>query len=463
VSVRPRSLLAYALLCALGTLAIAASPRLQLAYENSAMKVALETTATLAAVVTSYLLLGRVQRTRSLDELVLTCGLTALAFSNFVFAVLTAIGAPKTQEVMWEPLVGTAASACLIAVSSVLPQRRLSLSESGARYVVFGVATASVAVMLVIVADPHNFLPQAVYAGAPTAAANEPRLVGHPILVAVQWLLGVTYVVAAVGFGRKSNETKDELYAWFAVACTLAAAARLSYLTYPSLQPSWLYSGDLFRLGFYIVLLIGAAREIASYWASNVEAAQLEERRRIARDLHDGLAQEIAFIGRNAALLRDEGADPELADRIAAAAERARLESRSVIEALTARLDQPLDRALILAAQEAEARYGASVHVKTPQLVIVPPARREALLRIATEAIANAARHGGADKVEVELDRVPDGTRLRVIDRGRGFDPSAGRRPGFGLISMRERAEALGGSFEIQSRPGWGTEVEVVV
>jgi signal transduction histidine kinase len=229
------------------------------------------------------------------------------------------------------------------------------------------------------------------------------------------------------------------------------------------LERASLYSGDLFRLGFYIALLIGAAREIASYWASNVEAAQLEERRRIARDLHDGLAQEIAFIGRNAKLLRDEVSDPELVDRIAAAAERARLESRSVIGALTARLDQPLDRALVAAARDAESRYGASVSVRTPQLVVVPPARREALLRIAIEAIANAARHSGATEVHVELERLDNGTLLRIVDHGRGFDPTAGRKSGFGLISMRERAEAIGGRLEIESRPGWGTQVEVVV
>jgi signal transduction histidine kinase len=276
-------------------------------------------------------------------------------------------------------------------------------------------------------------------------------------------LLALTYAAAAFGFARRIRETNDDLSGWLAVACILGATARLSYLTYPSLQTGSLYSGDIFRFGFYVALLAGAAREIASYWASNVEAAQLEERRRIARDIHDGLAQEIAFIGRNAALLRDEVDDPELADRISAAAERARQESRSVIQALTARLDEPLDRALAAAAHEAELRYGASVSVKMPQLVIVPPARREALVRIATEAIANAARHSGTTEVRVELERLDGGTLLRVVDRGRGFDTTDAGCPGFGLISMRERAEAIGGHLEIQSRLGWGTQVEVVV
>jgi signal transduction histidine kinase len=272
------------------------------------------------------------------------------------------------------------------------------------------------------------------------------------------------FLIAALGFAERSRETNDELSGWLAIASILAVAARANYIVYPSSHSMWLYSGDLFRLGFYVALLIGAAREISSYWASNVEAAQLEERRRIARDLHDGLAQEIAFIKRNATLLRDENTqDPELVDRIIAAAERARLESRSVISALTARLDASLDRALVEAAKEAEERYGAEIDVKVPQLVILPPARREALLRIATEAIANAVRHGGVNKVRVELEHVDGGTMLRIVDRGRGFDLAAGGRTGFGLISMRERAEAIGGRFEVRSQPGLGTRIEVLV
>jgi signal transduction histidine kinase len=317
--------------------------------------------------------------------------------------------------------------------------------------------------MLVVIADPGGVLPEAAYAAAPTGT-SQPMLVGHAVLLTVQLLLGLIFLIAALGFAERSRVTHDELSGWLAIASILAVAARATYIAYPSTHSTWLYSGDLFRLGFYVALLVGAAREITSYWASNVEAAQLDERRRIARDLHDGLAQEIAFIKRNATLLRDEGGnDPELVDRIIAAAERARLESRSVISALTSRLDASLDRALVEAAKEAEERYGAAVDVQVPQLVILPPARREALLRIATEAIANAARHSGVDKVRVELENVDGGTMLRIVDRGRGFDPAAGGRTGFGLISMRERAEAIGGRFEVRSQPGLGTRIEVLV
>jgi signal transduction histidine kinase len=464
VSARPQKLLVCAVLCGLATAGIALLPGLRFAYNNAALKIALETTATLAALVASFLLLGRVQRTRWLDELVLACGLTILAVSNFFFAVLASVLAPESNRlVMWEPLVGSTAAALVIATSALIPRRELSLTPQSARRTVFTISGALVVLMLVLIADPGGFLPEAVYAAAPTGT-SQPLLVGHSVLLTVQLLLGLMYLVAALGFAERSRQTHDELSGWLAVASTLAVAARANYIVYPATHSTWLYSGDLFRLGFYVALLIGAAREISSYWASNVEAAQLEERRRIARDLHDGLAQEIAFIKRNAVLLQHEGGhDHELVDRIIAAAERARLESRSVISALTNRLDASLDRALLDAAKDAEERYGAQVDVKVPQLVILPPARREALLRIATEAIANAVRHGGVDKVRVELENVDGGTMLRIVDRGRGFDTAVGGRPGFGLVSMRERAEAIGGRFEVRSQPGLGTQIEVLV
>jgi signal transduction histidine kinase len=237
----------------------------------------------------------------------------------------------------------------------------------------------------------------------------------------------------------------------------------VNYFLYPSLYSNWVYSGDLFRFGFYLVLLVGAGREVASYWTSMVEAAQLEERRRLARDLHDGLAQEIAFIARNAGLLRQTGGDPELTGRIIAAAERAFLESRRVIVALTSQVDEPLERAVKEAATDVAGRYGSSLDLRVAAGLVLPPASREALVRIVSEAVTNAANHSGVRDVRVELERFDGGTRLRVVDRGRGFDPSGRAGSGFGLISMRERVEALGGRFHVRSQPGHGTQVEVLL
>ena len=96
------------------------------------------------------------------------------------------------------------------------------------------------------------------------------------------------------------------------------------------------------------------------------------------------------------------------------------------------------------------------------------PSTETALFRVAQQALANVADHAGASSVEVLLERSARGeVLLRIVDDGCGFDPShvqpAGPQLGFGLTSMRERAEAIGGRLTIRTAPGAGTTVEVRV
>ena len=108
-------------------------------------------------------------------------------------------------------------------------------------------------------------------------------------------------------------------------------------------------------------------------------------------------------------------------------------------------------------------RVGARVRLDLVPDLVVSAARREALIRITREAVSNAARHGRASTISVELASAPE-LRLRVSDDGVGFSPAAaGAAHGFGLVSMRERAQALGGTFRVSSAPGRGTEVEVLL
>jgi len=108
-------------------------------------------------------------------------------------------------------------------------------------------------------------------------------------------------------------------------------------------------------------------------------------------------------------------------------------------------------------------RMGATVALALDPDVHVAPDVREALVRIAREAVTNAARHGDAGLVRVELEN-GSGLTLRIVDDGRGFDAAAARRSrrgGFGLVSMSERAKAVGGVLHVASTRGAGTTVEV--
>jgi signal transduction histidine kinase len=111
------------------------------------------------------------------------------------------------------------------------------------------------------------------------------------------------------------------------------------------------------------------------------------------------------------------------------------------------------------------ARLSVPISVSMQPGIVVEPAVQEALLRIATEAVSNAAHHSGADTIMIELTRDPR-VRLRITDDGVGFEPAAVKHTlagGFGLVSMRERAAALGAVLTIKSAPGAGTTIEVVL
>jgi signal transduction histidine kinase len=188
-----------------------------------------------------------------------------------------------------------------------------------------------------------------------------------------------------------------------------------------------------------------------------------DERERIARELHDGLAQELTDLLNQARRLHEQrpGAETE---RLVKTAERALDESRAAISGLRAPVGESLPAALARVAQELGHRLDLDVHVTMPAEADVAPPVRAAVTRIVGEALRNAARHGRAHHAAIEL---RDGAlrSVTVKDDGCGFDPDPRRIPPgcFGLISMRERAEAIGGLLIVRSAPGAGTEIEVAL
>ena len=443
--------------CALGsagaTAALVLVASLNFAYHGPALRVALETSAAIAASTAAFLVLGRFWRTGFFDELILSAGLSLLALSNFVFAALPAVFSLQSgRSFVWSMIVTTTLAAFLICVAALLPRKRLAFGPRWPLAVYGSVLVLALAGTLPTAVDPR-LVPRSV--ASSLSGAAQLSFVGTS-----QVVLTLLYLLAALGFTRRHRLTSDELSGWLAVGCILAGASQINYYFHPAVHSNWVYTADVFRLGFYLALLIGAAREIASYWTSVVAAASLEERRRLARDVHDGLAQEIAYIARNVRLLGEQGAEPQLVDRILRGVARAQEESRRVVGALAAKVDEPLDRALAEAARDAALRYGASVDMELANGISLSPREREAVVRIASEAVTNAARHSGAATLRLYLERLDAGMRLGVVDDGDGFDDEE-PRSGFGLITMKDRAEALGGKLRIESRRGTGTRVEL--
>jgi signal transduction histidine kinase len=301
-------------------------------------------------------------------------------------------------------------------------------------------------------------LPWGVELAAPAEDATSPKLVGHPVLLGVQLGAMVAYAAATVGFVRLAERLGDGFTQSLAVAAVTAAFARLNYFLYPSVYSEWVYVGDAFRLLFYLLILLAVFRELGRYWQRLAQAAVGEERRRIARDLHDGVAQELALLVRKGRRLA--ASDGAVGEEIAAAAERALVESRRALEALTLPPEVGLEEAVASAVRAAAERNGGGVVLEL-ETATVPALAHDAFVRIASEAVTNAARHARAANVRVRLSN-GDGVRLEIEDDGVGFNaawPSAG----FGLVGMRERAESVGARFRCVSRPGAGTLVEVVL
>ncbi|MEV8411619.1 ATP-binding protein, partial [Streptomyces niveus] len=98
-------------------------------------------------------------------------------------------------------------------------------------------------------------------------------------------------------------------------------------------------------------------------------------------------------------------------------------------------------------------------------LSALPAAQEEAMLRVAQEALHNALRHSGADRVDVSIAPRGQGAVLSVTDNGKGFEPRTVRRAGrhLGLVSMRDRSSGVGGRLTVQSAPGQGTTIEMEV
>ncbi len=194
--------------------------------------------------------------------------------------------------------------------------------------------------------------------------------------------------------------------------------------------------------------------------------AVLQERSWLAREIHDGLAQHLAFLKMRVAWLqRSNVIGPAELEDIEGVLETALIEARHAITTLRAipRAASTID-AIADYAREFGQVSGIEIEMRVAEsLPEVGPKVRGELLRICQEALNNVRKHARASVVEIEICPWEDGVRVRVQDNGTGFDASRTSEGHFGLEIMRERAESVGGSVDIDSRPDMGTSVRVWV
>jgi signal transduction histidine kinase/putative methionine-R-sulfoxide reductase with GAF domain len=212
-----------------------------------------------------------------------------------------------------------------------------------------------------------------------------------------------------------------------------------------------------------------AARQRAELYAERAHAhAALEERNRIARELHDSVSQALFGIvlgtrTARAQLDRDPNKLREPLDYILTLADAGLTEMRALIFELRpeALENEGLAVALQKQAQAMQARYHITMHAELNEEPSIPIEYKDTLYRIAREALHNIIKHAKAQNVWIGLERLGSMIQLTIRDDGVGFDPD-GAFPGhLGLKSMRERAMRLGGAYTISSQPNEGTLVDV--
>ena len=378
----------------------------QLHATDAALRSAIETGITLSALVGAVLLLANFRQTRLLRDLLLLAALATVALTDFIFNALPA----------YHYQTGIYGAGARMALTILIAGIFLAVAYAPSdREVATGRRLAAIAVPAafywVALGELVDLIAGPVRERGPSGAYG-------PLATSVSVACCVVLIVSAFGFALRHRDGERSA-GLLAAAAMCIAGAQLGKLGLGVAPPDWVTPSDALRVAGYGLLLataVGMYRRSQDQLARDAVSA---ERLRIARDLHDGLAQDLAFIAAHSErLAREFGSDHPLA----IAAIRALAASRGQIVDLEASHASSTEAALREVAGEMSARFGVDVAVTVDGGVDTERSddERRELVRIAREAIANAVHHGGARNVTVRLGSRRSDLLLRVSDDGCG-------------------------------------------
>jgi signal transduction histidine kinase len=423
-------------------------PSLRDTYELPQLRLVLDTAVTLAAAIVAVLAGVRFSvEGRRLDFL-LCGGFFLAAGSTFAFAIAPVFeGGTVGKDEAWAGMAGRLLATGLIAAAPFTHGRILGRKRA-LRWSIIALVCLELAVWM-LVRSLSVDLPQ-LHGGD-----DQPLLLVFTL--AFQALLSL---VALIGFGLRFRSYGDDLYRWLGLAATLALFAELHYVFTPPVSSSFVSQGDFLRLTSYGVLMAGVWRAIRF---AEFGRAVAEERARVAREIHDGLAQYLFTVSTHASMLEAGTAPEGSIKQIKEAAAAAQQEARFAILALSsASGNAPFDAALTRYVEFLTADGELEVELEVdPSLTLAPDEQIE-VFRIVQEGLANVRKHANARRAEVLIGQRGDERFVLVRDDGAGFngdtDPA-----GQGIKNLRQRAAAIGGAFSLRSTPGRGTALEVTL
>ncbi len=383
---------------------------------------------------------------------------------------------------LWTLTRGTVAALLVIGAARSLRRERPPLPPT---------ILVVVPALVLMLAGVMLFGREAILPPVPGAEAfdpNRPGVLGvsavATVIVFVQVAIFVGFIVAAILFRRLYIRHGLVSDAYLSAGLVVAAFSQLHFALDPVVASGIVTSTDALRLVFYAILVMGIQAEIGGDFAAlrranaqlnrlrEVDAANatMAERTRLAREIHDGLAQDLWYAKlKQGRLTQNQSLDAEArttAGEVLNAIDSALAEARQAVMAM--RVDpsaaSSLEEVIRSYVEDFSDRFGVRAEFEAEgTLQRLPPRTEAEVLRIVQEALNNVRRHADATVVRVRTERDGPISRISVTDNGRGFDPSAVPPESYGLRGMRERAELVGASLDIRSRPKDGTRITVEV
>jgi len=316
---------------------------------------------------------------------------------------------------------------------------------------------------------------------------TEPRFAGpmpdvSSIALLIQAVSAALFLVGVILYRRSYLRDGPVADGYLAVAMLIGAFAEIHFYFYPGVYSSLVTTSEALRLAFFVVLFAGInaesrsdLRALRSAYAaldrlriSEAERATLDERTRLARELHDGLAQHLWFAKlkheRLIAYVHDD--QKELAQEVTQAIDSAIQEAKQAVVTMRAAEDRerPLEELMSRTIDEFAARSGVRADFSAADLPdALPPRTQIEVLRVLQEALTNVRKHADATVVRVSADFQDSTLRLTIVDNGRGFRPEETSGDGLGVQGMKERARLMGGDLRVISEPSGGTAVDLIV
>ncbi|HYT51408.1 MAG TPA: histidine kinase [Gaiellaceae bacterium] len=424
-------------------------PGLRPSFDLPQVRLVLNTMVALAAVLVAVLAGVRFSvEGRRLDWL-LCAGFSLAAGSTFFFGIAPMLGnAPLHRREQWALIWGRVLAGVLIAAAAFARKRTVDRHREIVELLLF---VPAMLVLLWMFADSFSHALPALNDGD----RGQPGL-----LTAALAARALASLLAVVGFGLRFRARGHDLDRWLALGATLLLFADLYYVLTPHTLGRFVSTGDFLRLLAYAVLLVGVWRAIRF---AEFGRAVAEERARVAREIHDGLAQYLFAVSTHATML-ENGADPETTlPQLKEAAAAAQQEARFAILALSsASGTAPFDAALRRYVDFLTADGELKVDLEIDERVRLAPDEQIEVFRIVQEGLGNARKHAGARHAEVRIGLRGDERVVSIVDDGAGFDDVT-VTSGQGLRNMKARSASIGGGFRLRSRPGRGTALEVVL